>query len=206
MKKRILSALLAVAMLIGMLPLSVFAEEEATETPSYVASYAGDIVIDGSSSETEWNHVGKLSNADGSETRPFDILWDAEGLYVSVIPEAGDASLVISAKGGSTTVDSNTNSDIAVWGEAVEAALNWNTTGIEVTDYGLTIPVSVWLDELSWEGNVTLISNERLQKPTAWSRTDSADDPNNATNLKTHFMADGGLQDILVAIYPAQMF
>ena len=196
MKKRLLAILLTVAMLVQLLPMTVLAEEGSEETTAtYPAAFAGTVTVDGSASEKQWGANGKLISADGSQTRAFDILWDTEALYLLAIPGNGDDTLTFTAGEGSVTVtpESGKTGD-ARWDSAVEVKLPLSQVGVSVKNYGLEIPVSVTLGGCKWEGNAILTSNERLQKVSGMSRTQSGDDAANTSNLKTYFTEDGGMR------------
>jgi len=198
MKKRVLSALMALVMVFSLMPMSVFAETGSNEDSAiatYLAGYAKNVSIDGTASEIAWNLNGKLTAEGGSESYPFDILWDAQKLYLQVKPGSAETELTFAAGNTSVTISTaDQNAGLAVWGDVVEASLDCSAIGITISDYSKEVPVTVTCGDHTWSGNVILTSNERLQKATTWNRTDSADDPNNTTNLKTHFMADGGLR------------
>lgn len=188
MSKRIFSAMLALVMVFTLIPMSVFAEtgsETEPVTPTYLAAYAKDVNVDGAVSEIAWQLNGKLTAQGSSENYPFDILWDAEKLYLAVKPGSED-SVTFAAGNGSVTT--------AAVGNVVEAQLPLSEVGVAVSDYGVKIPVTITAGDYSWSGNVVLISNERIQKVTGMNRSQSADDANNKTNLKTHFTADGGMR------------
>ena len=193
MKKRILSALMALIMVFGLIPMPAFAEtgsEGETVTPTYLAAYAKNVVVDGDASETAWNLSGNLTAEGSSETYPFDILWDAQGLYLAVKPAAAETSLTFAAGDGSVTA---TNADTN-WDDTVEVRLAMTAVGGAVSDYGEELPVTVTVGDHRWSGNVVLTSNERAQKVTGLNRTQSADDTSNTTNLKTYVTEDGGMR------------
>ena len=179
MSKRIFSAMLALVMVFTLIPMSVFAEtgsETEPVTPTYLAAYAKDVDVDGAVSEIAWNFGGNY---------PFDILWDAEKLYIAAKP--GNATSVTFAAG-----DGSVTASVADGGVA-EAQLPLAEVGVAVDDYGVVIPVTVTTGDYSWSGDVILTSMERIQKVSGLLQT-QADNASNTTNLKTRVTADGGMR------------
>ena len=167
MKKRILAALLTLAMVFGMLPAVALAEDNIAPIPSgpvYRAAYAPTVAVDGAL-ETVWLTDGTMSGDDTA--RAFGVLWKGSNLYFAAIPQAGDDSLNITL--GETVITvSKTDGGVAVSGidgasaawtdAAVEVSIPWQT----ITAYGKLTDMTVSMGGASWEGVLVTSSLERI--------------------------------------------
>jgi len=143
MRKRIFALLLSLAMLLGMLPVAVFAAD--TES-GYQAAHTAGISIDGQLTEADWLTEGRLS--DGTA---FGVLWNSTNLYIAV-EKAG--ALAVSIDGQALTVDAEGNvagidGAQAKVGTAVEIQIPYT-----VEAYEDTVSLSIVQGESTWTGDL----------------------------------------------------
>ena len=192
MNRRILAFLLSLAMIAGMLPVTVLAQEEE-RVPNIIAAFSDNLSMDGSLNETAWITDGKLS--DGENTGAFGVLWDSAALYIAVKPQSGDSVLGVETAGKRLTVDLATLScsgelaEVAavVKNTAVEIRIPFAALGLEITCYDQKLPVLLTLDALRWDGTVQFVSDDRSTVPafgsmSVVSPTGSANLTNEASN------------------------
>lgn len=104
MTKRLCALLIALALLVGMLPASVFAADPKSTKATYYAAYSDAVDVDGNAAEPHWVTDGKLTS--GTNTAGFGVLWNKDYLYLAVEPTAGAAEIKVTVGQTTATVTS----------------------------------------------------------------------------------------------------
>ncbi len=192
MKKRLIALCLTLALLLGMMPVLSFASDPEIE-PAHQAAYAGTVTVDGKLEESAWNAYGEMT--DGTSSRFFDVLWDAQNLYIALKPQAADTAFTVSVAGKTLTVSkaagaSGITGATAAWADAVEVKIPVSALEAAVSNYGQRIAMKLSMGDLVWEGDAVLNSTERNAALSASGFSGTHNE--STTNLKTQVMADGG--------------
>ena len=151
MGKRILSFLLALVMVVGLIPATVFpvfaAETNSAETPTanVYAAYADNIAVDGVLSEAGWLTYGKMTAVESAAKRNFGVLFDAGYLYFGV--DSAD-SVSVQINGKTVTPAANVAGTAA---REVAVALT-DIVGLS----GSAVSVVLQSGNYSWSGTVSL--------------------------------------------------
>ena len=118
-------------------------------TGTYDAFVAKDITINGAAAETSWRTAGKMGAG-----QPFDILWDGDNIYVTVIPNEGDTELVV--KQGKTVLGSAT---LAAGASAFELKIPYDNFAVNTLEN-----ISLVVGTSYWKGTVNLVKLTRVDK------------------------------------------
>ena len=161
MRKRIVCLLIAIVMVVGMIPASIFATEAESV---YYAGYSGAVAVDGNASETAW--ITEVDMTDGENTRAFGALWGKGNLYLAVVPEEGDTTVTVTVGSVTATVTAAGVTGVvgasSAWGDVVEIALPLSSLGVTLTGYNQKVEATVAVGEISWSGNICLEYTERI--------------------------------------------
>lgn len=157
--KRLGAGLITFALVLGLLPAVTIAVPTATvDAPKTGAKilYAGfrlnDAKLDGVLDEEEWSLSGKMS--DGSKHYRFGMLYSTATLYMAYEVPAGNPSITVKIDG----VNVRTSPVVNAKTGCAELAISLSDAGIRLSGFDASVPLSIKLGNMSWDGAVTFTS------------------------------------------------
>ena len=169
MKKRLLSLIVAAAMLFGMLPAASLGVNAEAAAPVHTAVYAESVTVDGALNEP-WVLTSKLTGNGAS--RAFGTLWNRDALYLAVEKAASDTEAVITINEKELTVTAAgvtygntplTAAAVSVGNGCWEVKLPWSDLNVALSDFNAALSAEISVGGASWSGTVVVSSLTRYE-------------------------------------------